>query len=224
MVKRNAGYALIFSCLLFVNVIHGLTAQNVRQPTVRDTSDQVPMSDTSGITVKSLNLSNNSLARDSAGKPAMIFRNDTLLRSPWGAVGRSLIIPGWGQLYNDQPLKAAVFLASDVSWIMLYKKRDVSVRRIEKQRKIIDRQLRTDPYLNQEQRRILQLRFSNLTVQLDQALNNRNIYGWLFALSHLLGMVDAFVDAHLYGFNEKMDMALTPARDGTGITLSVTFK
>ncbi len=154
----------------------------------------------------------------------MVFRDDTLLRSPWGAVGRSLLIPGWGQLYNDQPLKGAIFLASDAAWIYMYRQRDRYVGKIERQRKIIDRQIKTDPYLNNERKRILEQRFRNLTARLDGALNRRNIYGWLFALSHLLGMVDAFVDAHLYGFDDKMDMAVLPSAYGCRITLRVTIK
>ena len=29
-------------------------------------------------------------------------------KSPWGAVGRSAIIPGWGQIYNESYWKAPV--------------------------------------------------------------------------------------------------------------------
>lgn len=35
--------------------------------------------------------------------------NNKPLKSPWGATVRSLMIPGWGQVYNDQYLKAGLF-------------------------------------------------------------------------------------------------------------------
>ncbi len=177
--------------------------------------------DSAGIPGKPFFVPDSGMNEVRTARPVMVFRDDTLLRSPWGAVGRSFLVPGWGQWYNEQPVKSAVFLASDLGWIYLYRKRDVRVNQIERQRTIIDRQIRTDPYLNQEQRRILEQRFRNLTTRLDQALNRRNIYGWLFALSHLLGMVDAFVDAHLYGFHDKMEMAVMPVRDGAGISVRI---
>ncbi|MBL7994676.1 hypothetical protein JNM05_04820 [bacterium] len=138
------------------------------------------------------------------------FAIDTLFRSPWGAVGRSFLMPGWGQWYNDSKWKAPVFMIADVSLITVYMSKNKRVNRIEHQRKQIDRQIKTDPFLTTEQKQILQSRYNNLTSRLDGALNDRNVYGWYFAISHLLGMVDAYVDAHLYKFKDKMDMAYDP--------------
>ncbi|KAB2881602.1 DUF1542 domain-containing protein [bacterium] len=139
------------------------------------------------------------------------FAIDTLFRSPWGAVGRSFLIPGWGQWYNDSKWKAPVFMIADVSLISVYLGKNKKVNRIEHQRKQINRQINTDPFLTTEQKQILQSRYNNLTARLDGALNDRNVYGWYFAISHLLGMVDAYVDAHLYKFKDKMDIAYDPS-------------
>jgi hypothetical protein len=214
---------LIFFLLFFGNLLNDLNAQEpvfdlVKDSTIILTADTLHLKGKNGFQLDSIPLTNRSV------KPTMVFRDDSLLRSPWGAVGRSFIVPGWGQWYNDQPVKAAVFLVSDAGWMILYQKRNGTVRRIERQRMVIDRQIKTDPYLGAEQKRILQQRFQNLTVKLDQALNRRNLYGWLFALSHLLGMVDAFVDAHLYGFQDKMEMAVLPAQDRPGVALQITIK
>lgn len=148
---------------------------------------------------------------NSAGQQSRAFAIDTLYRSPWGAVGRSFVIPGWGQWYNDSKWKAPVFVIGDVSMMSIYMVKNKKVKRMENQRKQIDRQIRTDPFLTTEQRQILRSRYNNLTAGLDGALNDRNLYGWLFAISHLLGMVDAYVDAHLYNFKDKMDLAYDPS-------------
>lgn len=142
------------------------------------------------------------------------FRGDTLLKSPWGAVLRSLIIPGWGQWYNESKWKAPLFITTDGTMLYFYNKRDNKVQSIERKRKRIDRQLRTDPFLTPARRSILMSRFTNLTNDLDGALDRRNLYGWLFALSHLMGMIDAYVDAHLFDFDSKMDLAIVPAPSG----------
>lgn len=38
---------------------------------------------------------------------------DKPLKSPWGATLRSAILPGWGQVYNENYLKAVMYLAVD---------------------------------------------------------------------------------------------------------------
>jgi hypothetical protein len=48
--------------------------------------------------------------------------SDTPIKSPWGAVARSAVLPGWGQVYNQQYLKAGVavgvnsFLVYHIFW------------------------------------------------------------------------------------------------------------
>jgi len=148
------------------------------------------------------------------------FAGDSLLKSPWGAVARSFLIPGWGQLYNDAPKKSIIFMVTDVSMLALYFHKDKNVQRIEQTRKRIDRQLRDSPFLTPSQESILKSRFNNLTSDLDGALNDRNLFGWFFALSHLLGMVDAYVDAHLFQFDDKMNLAV----ETTGETVSLTYR
>lgn len=168
--------------------------------------------DSAGKNSKIILLGDTSLVSQNGGlSQNRAFAVDTLYRSPWGAVGRSFLIPGWGQWYNNSAWKTPVFLVTDVSLISVYRIKNRKVQRIESQRKQIDRQIKTDPYLTNEQKQILRSRYSNLTTQLDGALNDRNLYGWLFAISHLLGMVDAYVDAHLYKFKDKMDMAYDPS-------------
>ena len=58
--------------------------------------------------------------------------SDEPLKSPWGAVVRSAVIPGWGQLYNESYLKAAGYMAVD--GFLFYKIRtyDIKYRHTDK--------------------------------------------------------------------------------------------
>ncbi|HNE83533.1 MAG TPA: DUF5683 domain-containing protein [bacterium] len=155
--------------------------------------------------------------------PRMTFTGDTLFRSPWGAVGRSFLVNGWGQWYNERPMKGLVFLGADAAMIYFYRVKNRKVDKIQAQRKRIDRQLVNDPFLTPEQKSILRSRFSNLTSDLDGALTDRNLYGWLFAISHLMGMIDAYVDAHLFNFDEKMELAYGTDGRYFNVAMRITF-
>ncbi len=98
--------------------------------------------------------------------------SDQPLKSPWGAVARSALLPGWGQLYNEQYWKAGLafsvnaFLGYHIFWY--------------------------------------QHRWKSTGDKVYQG--KRNLYTWYFSLAYLLTMVDAYVDAYLYKFDEAMDI------------------
>lgn len=112
---------------------------------------------------------------DSTATPIDTLRlmSDQPLKSPGGAVMRSAIIPGWGQVYNRQHWKAGLafginaFLAYRISWY--------------------HRQWR---------------RTKNPDFQ-----GKRNLHTWYLVLGYLLTMVDAYVDASLYKFDEAMQIS-----------------
>lgn len=56
-------------------------------------------------------------------------------------------------------------------------------------------------------------------------LERRSVNIWYAGLTYTLNMVDAFVDAYLYKFDETMDMtmSISPIRDTIGFNLTVTF-
>lgn len=148
----------------------------------------------------------NSQKGSSAGKPTsfQIPVGDTLLRSPWGAVLRSALLPGLGQMYNGAPKKALVFIGLDVATMTAYQIKNNKLKSIQRDRKDLDREIK-DPATTETRRAILLSAFSRRTSDFDKAQTDRNLYGWLFAISYLLGIVDSYVDAHLYLFDEKME-------------------
>ena len=102
-----------------------------------------------------------------------LLLSDKPVKSPLGAVVRSAILPGWGQIYNHQYLKAGVafslnaFLAYHIYWYEM-KWRDTKNKDFQ---------------------------------------GKRNLYTWYFAIGYLLTMVDAYVDAYLYEFNDAMEIS-----------------
>lgn len=118
--------------------------------------------------------------------------SDQPVKSPWGAVLRSAILPGWGQVYNEKYLKGALALA--INGALLWQVFD---------------------YHDQWQ-----------STGQQNYRDKRNLYTWYWGLAYLLTMVDAYVDASLFGFDEAMDIAALPPRPGgfsAGIALRFRF-
>jgi hypothetical protein len=99
--------------------------------------------------------------------------SDKPLKSPWGAVLRSAILPGWGQVYTHHYIKAV--LALSVNSFFAYQ--------------IYNYEKKWQDEKNESFR------------------NKRNLNSWYFALSYLLTMVDAYVEAYLYKFNTAMEIS-----------------
>ena len=123
---------------------------------------------------------------------------DTLVvigrRNPTGALLRSAVLPGWGQLYNEEPIKGIVFAAVELGllgWL------------IAENGAAEDARLSGDDpsYQIHRQRRLDLI--------------------WYTSAAWLLGMMDAYVDAHLYSFtaeNREFER-----ETGIGVSLRVRF-
>ena len=110
-------------------------------------------------------------------------------RSPTGAMLRSLFLPGWGQLYNGQYLKAALAIAAETGLVA------------------------TAIYWNQQVVKAPPDSNERLTYQ-----QNRNTAYWFLAGTILLSMLDAYVDAHLSDFDESPELSFAPASGMTSAT------
>lgn len=122
-------------------------------------------------------------------------------RSPMGALLRSVAVPGWGQYYNHKYLKSAIvfgaesfFLIKSAQW---WKKAEDQYKLVQQTESGRDFSI----YINYRDR--------------------RNDYLWLTGLSVFLSMFDAYVDAHLSGF----DFDLTPdfAGEDVGAHVKLTY-
>ena len=101
----------------------------------------------------------------------------TIVKSPTGAMIRSIIFPGWGQLYNKKYFKAVLAFGAEVGL------------------------LANSIYLNQK------YVASKTELDREFYVNNRNLSNWYLLGVILFSMADAFVDAHLSDFDESPDLA-----------------
>ncbi len=118
-------------------------------------------------------------------------------KNPTGAAMRSLAIPGWGQYYNGQKIKAALVLAAEAGEIGTAIYWNVRAKGT------------SDPetkFFYQDYR--------------NQAL-------WFLAGTIVLSMLDAYVDAHLFDFDESPSLdkdkisLMPPPRALVGMRLQI---
>lgn len=114
-------------------------------------------------------------------------------RSPTGAMLRSMFVPGWGQWYNGKRFKAVLIAGGHLGLIA-----DAIVQ-------------------NQ-----LAVRAND---ELERAYyqDNRSLAIWWLLGLTLYSMADAYVDAHLFGFDESTDLSLRPAIVAEQFSLALVY-
>jgi len=102
-------------------------------------------------------------------------------------MARSAIVPGWGQVYNRQPLKALVVVAGE--GFLTYK----IFQELGRENDAIDRQ------------GAAQTAEELATAQADELTHYNKKIDWIWwtAAAHLLQMADAYVDAHFLNFDAE---------------------
>jgi hypothetical protein len=149
---------------------------------------------------------------DSAGTAKK--KTDTafvMSKSPWGAVLRSAIFPGWGQFYNESYWKIPIVLGlsgflvggviSEHSGYADYRDRYAAS---------------ITSAMPSGDLRLKQFR--------EYYRANRDTYAWWLLVTYLVQIADAFVDAHLYDFDvsgtTQAGIVLLPGR---GLTLKISW-
>lgn len=116
--------------------------------------------------------------------------------SPRSVMFRSLVVPGWGQYYNHQYLKAVLVCGTEVGLMT------------------------TAIYWNSKANATSN-RDDKLFYQ-----NNRNTANWFLLGTVILSLLDAYVDASLADFDESPDLSFTPAAartNGVMLTLKISL-
>lgn len=101
--------------------------------------------------------------------------------NPTGAAVRSLILPGWGQAYVQQPFKAAIYGGLEFGFILS------TYRQHRLFKEALDDNRENDAEAYKE---------------------NRNKISWYIAGVIIISMMDAYVDAHLFDFDVSPDLML----------------
>ena len=130
--------------------------------------------------------------------------------SPTGAMLRSTVLPGWGQLYTGHPVKAVLGVGS-AGWVL------TSLLDSDRQvQDLVDRRDgTTDPALREE-----------LAGEIETWRNRRRTWIYWTAVTWLFWVTDAFVDAHLYHFDEiepDFEASLAPTPGSPGLQLRLTL-
>ncbi len=114
---------------------------------------------------------------------------DTLIttkKSPWGAVLRSSILPGWGQIYNQSYWKAPIIWGA-IGWF--------GYNWVLNNRNYHDYKNLYINSVNSGQENFLYKRIR------DFYRDQRDLFAIYLGLTYFLNMVDAYVDAHLFIFD-----------------------
>ena len=151
-----------------------------------------------------------SVNRDSVKN--MIIKPIQMKKSPWEATWRSLVLPGWGQIYTESYWKAPIFIGATGTLLYLI---------IDNNSKFIDAQNNYNDLLATEpQSTNLQI----LKSQKEYYRDNRDMSIFFLAGVYILAVVDAYSDAHLYDFNVSDDVTLAvfPSMRN-GISLNLQF-
>ena len=109
-----------------------------------------------------------------------------MAKSPWGAVGRSAILPGWGQLYNESYWKIPVVWGVLGWFTYLYVENNNLYKEYG------------DLYSESLENGIGNSYYRSAR---DTYRDERDKYALILGLSYLLNLVDAYVDAHLFDFD-----------------------
>jgi hypothetical protein len=130
---------------------------------------------------------------------------------PFFVMARSAVVPGWGQVYNRQPLKAIVVVAGEGFLVSRI------VHELHAQNDAIDRIAAAYPDTPEYDAAVA----DELTHR-----NKKIDWIWWTAAAHLVQMADAYVDAHFINFDAEFgpDDPRTGARAAPRLNLALQVK
>lgn len=183
-----------------------------------------------------------SLATPTPVAPALEIESDP--RTPRGAVLRSLAVPGWGQLYNGQPLKApvaaagvvaaALYLVDRQRQYVLYRRATVVAGCLQDpggaddpDRLALCQEAEAeyqDEYDQLNAGRTTPLTFSTLRSVRAQARSQRDIGVVVVLAAYALQALDAYVIAELADFDVSEDLSVRLGTPVGGHALSVRVR
>ena len=162
-------------------------------------------------------------AVDSAGLP-----------SPGGAVLRAVAVPGWGQVYAGQPLKAPFATAAVVGAVVYAVSRQRQYLRFRRAARyagcvqVPDRidfdEVCTDDVLAatvDEYEALGEPQFARVAEVRNQARGQRDVGVLVVGVAYAVQALDAYVAAQLAGFDVGEDLSLRVAPERGGVALTV---
>jgi len=158
---------------------------------------------------------------NSSGWSATPAKADTLLHiSPKGALRRSLIIPGWGQVYNHKPLKGILFFSAESYFVynFIYYNKLYTYVKTTKETLGVDAWV--DLTEDEKKAQILATTGHEMTLNSWRPREIRNKFGWWCIGNYIICLMDAVVDAHLINFPKD---AVELTMDGITLKYTINF-
>lgn len=134
--------------------------------------------------------------QDIALKQPIKDKGFQMKKSPWGAVWRSIVLPGWGQIYVEKYWKAPLFLAAFGTCIYLT---------VDNHIKFIDA---ADIYDKTKQANPKDPTLPLLKNRREFYRDNRDQSAFFLLGVYIISAVDAYVGAHLYDFDVSDDVTM----------------
>jgi hypothetical protein len=128
-------------------------------------------------------------------------------RAPMGALLRSVAVPGWGQYYNHKYIKSVVVFGVETFFIV----------------KAVHWWGKTEDQYNSIQQTSDQSQQTKRYNIYRSYRTSRDDYLWGVGLTVFLSMFDAYVDAHLAGFDVDITPDFEVPEGGASIKLSLRF-
>ncbi len=141
--------------------------------------------------------------------------------TPKGAMIRSLILPGWGQLYVKKPVKSLLFFSLEAyHGYMAYKLTD-EYHYVDETIEMMGDYTWSTLDLGNQRQTIIDSTGFDIGTNARNLKRMRNKYYWWCLGFYLIGMLDSYVDAHLISFpNKNIELSAIIDRREFGINLS----
>lgn len=148
-----------------------------------------------------------------AEKPAPSGKFE-MSKSPWGAIWRSLVLPGWGQIYVESYWKAPIFVAGAGTMVALIVWNNERFQNAVDEIELVEAEDSED------------YRLYNLRKKREFYRDNRDMSAFYLLAVYTLATIDAYTGAHLYDFTVDDDISLYPSIDrggGVGLSIRINF-
>lgn len=156
-----------------------------------------------------------------------------MTKSPSGALWRS-IVPGWGQLYNEDYWKVPIMFGSAATLIGMiihfnseysYYGNQLETYLDPNQKIIINKDSEVDnQYYYIRNNRVAQRDITNAKRFRELNQDRRDLAGMYLLAVYLISTIDAYVGAHLYDFSVDSDLGINMIQrfDG-GVTINLSY-
>lgn len=145
--------------------------------------------------------------------------------SPRSALIRSAIIPGWGQLYVKKPLKAVMYISLEAYHIYRVVEYNSIYQYVKDTKESVGVVVWNSLSEAEKKEQVKAVTGYDLSLNTWRPREKRNKYAWWCFGIYIIGMLDAYVDAHLYNFpSNNIELAMDSQAKSVGINISFNFR